>query len=83
MHPNPNPVLDALIEGGYDRNEAKERIRDWERMVCAAFVHRIDQRIFGPRGEANWYHVVNPAGDKEWVLRGSKVKAILEEEAKR
>lgn len=74
-------LLDALVACGYDRVEAKEHLRGWERAVLASFMRRVEVRVFGARGEANWYHVTNPAGEKEWVLRGTKVKAILEEEA--
>lgn len=76
-----NPLLEALIACGYDRSEAESQLGGLERAAVASLLRRVDQRIFGARGEANWYHVTNPAGEQEWVLRGTKVKAILEEEA--
>lgn len=76
-------LIAALVACDYERSDAALHVDALARAAVAAYLRRVDQRLFGPKGEANWYHVTNPAGEREWVLRGTRVKSILEEETKR
>ena len=75
-------LIEGLVTCGWTRTEAAAYVTEYERLVREGYSKRVIHRLFGARGEANWYHVQDRDA-REWVLRGTRVRTIIEEEANR